>query len=96
MEGLAWVTSQPSPHLGMPVGAVVVEDNVDRLFLGNVPFDLVQDPDKLLVRVALHVLASLSDASHRRPAMDDRSVQRVERGKKFRCALAPLVMGHHD
>ncbi|PTR41690.1 hypothetical protein LX94_00981 [Mameliella alba] len=53
---------QLGPHFGRFVGTVVVEDDVDGLALGDVPFDLVQEPDELLMPVALHVLA------------DDRSV----------------------
>jgi len=40
----------------MFVGAVVVEDDVDGFSCRNVPFDLVEKPDELLMPVALHVL----------------------------------------
>ena len=66
----------------MLVGAVVVEDDVDGLALGNVPFDPVEEADELLMPVALHVLP------------DDRSVQHVERGEERRRAVAFVVVGH--
>jgi len=64
------------------VRAVVVEDDVDGFACRNLPFDLVEEADKLLVPVALHVLP------------DDRSVEHVERGKERCRAVALVVVGH--
>jgi hypothetical protein len=66
----------------MFVGAVVVEDDVNGLTIGNVPFDPVEEADELLMPVALHVLP------------DDLSVQHAERGKEHRRAIALAIMGH--
>ena len=66
----------------MLVRAVVIEDDVDGFACRNVSFDLVEDPDELLMPVALHVLP------------DDRSVQHVERGKERRRAVALVIVGH--
>ena len=76
-----WRASQ-ARTFGCLVGGVVVEDDVDGLACRNVPFDLVEEADELLMPVALHVLA------------DDRSVQHVERGKERRRAVALVVVGH--
>lgn len=46
---------QPVQTLRMLVGAVVVEDDMYDLAYRNLMFDLVQEPDELLMPVALHV-----------------------------------------
>jgi hypothetical protein len=77
---------EPSPHGGMLVGGVVVEDRVECLAGGNLALDGVEEADELLMLVALHVAA------------DHGSVERVHRGEQhgrpvpFFCA--DLQMAH--
>lgn len=82
VERPARMPGQPGAHLGMFVGAVVVEDDVDGLALGDVAFDPVEEADEFLMPVALHVLPY------------DRSVQHVERGKERGRAVAFVIVGH--
>ena len=70
---------EPGAHLGMLVGGVVVEDDVDRLVRGH-RLDLVQGADELLMAVALHV------------AGDHGGFEDVKRGKQRRGGVA-LVVG---
>jgi len=71
------------------------EDDVDGFAVRDVPFDLVEEADELLMpplvvcrqttagqRAALHVLAN------------DRAIQHVERGKERGRAVALVVVGH--
>ena len=48
---------QPGADLGMLVGGIVVEDDVDGLVGGQLGFDRVQEAHELLMAVALHVAA---------------------------------------
>lgn len=58
---------EPGTHLGLLVGSVVVEDDMHGLIGGQLSFDGIQEPDKLLVAVALHVTP------------DDRAIEHVQR-----------------
>jgi hypothetical protein len=40
------MTRKPSPHGGMLVGGVIVEDGVDRLAGGNLALDGVEEADE--------------------------------------------------
>src|ERR1700687_2060510 len=48
---------QPSPHLGVLVGGVVVEDDMDDFAGRDLRLDGVEEPDELLMAVALHAAA---------------------------------------
>src|SRR5437667_1484652 len=48
---------EPLHDVGMLVGGIVVDDDMDRLFLGHSGLDDVEKPDELLMAMALHALA---------------------------------------
>ena len=48
---------EPQHDVAMLVGGIVVDDDVDRLFLGCSCLDDVQEPNELLSAMALHALA---------------------------------------
>jgi hypothetical protein len=51
------VASEPGDHLGMFVGGIVVEDDVDGLLRWNCFLDSVEEADELLMTMALHTSA---------------------------------------
>src|SRR5882672_8348617 len=53
VEDEAHVPSEPSLHLGMLMGGVIIEDDVNDFSGGNLGFDGVEEADKLLMPVAL-------------------------------------------
>ena len=57
MEHPLRVPCQPGADFGVLVGAVVVEDGVDRLARRHGTFDRVEEADELLVAVASHATA---------------------------------------
>jgi transposase len=69
-------------RVGVLVGGVVVDDGVNRLTGRHRGLDLVEEADKLLMPVALHVAA------------DHRAVQHVQRGEQGGGAVADVVVGH--
>jgi hypothetical protein len=54
VEGPAGMAAQPSDHLGVLVGGVVVEDGVDGLARWDLALDDIEEADELLMPVALH------------------------------------------
>src|SRR5262245_63448962 len=82
MERPAWMPGQPSAHLGMLMGGIVVDDGMDRLSLRHLCFDGVEEADKFLMPVALHV------------ATDDGAIEHIESGKQRGGAMPLVVMGH--
>jgi hypothetical protein len=82
VERPARMPAQPFDHLGVLVGGVVVEDGVDGLSSRDLAFDGVQEPDELLVPVALHAAA------------DDLALQHVKGGEQGGCAMALVIVGH--
>ena len=71
MEDEALMPVEPGANLGMLVGGVVVEDDVDHLAGRHLGLDRVKEGlDKLLMAMALHVAA------------DDGAVEDVERGEQ--------------
>ena len=82
VEDEARMTAEPAQHLGVLVGGVVVEDDVDQLAGRHGAFDGVQEADELLVAMALHALA------------DDGAVEHVDRGEQVGGAVALVIEGH--
>ena len=82
VESEALMAIEPSSHLGMLVGSVVVEDDVDGLADRRFGLDGVEEADEFLVTMALHV------------PTNDGAVEHVEGGKQGGCAVALVVMGH--
>src|SRR6516162_5268923 len=76
------MATQPGPHLGVFVAAVIVEDDVDDLAGQDLSLDRVQKADELLMPVPLHAAA------------DDLAFEHVEGGKQRGRAVALVVMGH--
>ena len=82
VEGPARMSGQPGPDLGLLVGRVIVEDDVDGLVSGHLGFDGVQEADELLMPVPLHVAA------------DHGAIQDIERGEQG-CGPVTLVVVRH-
>ena len=82
VEGPASMAREPGADLRMLMDGVVVEDNVDQLAGRNLRLNGVEEADKLLMAVTLHVAA------------DDRAVEDVERSEQGRGAVALIVVGH--
>src|SRR4051812_45393661 len=84
--GVKWKTKRScrssQADLGMLVGGVVVEDDVDHLAGRHLGLDRVQEAHELLMAVALHVAA------------DDGPVEDVERSEQGRGAMALVVVRH--
>lgn len=57
MEGPTWVSVELGAHLRMFVGGVIAEHDMDRLVGRHLPVDGIDEPDELLVPMALPVLA---------------------------------------
>ena len=82
VKGPAWMARQPGQHFRMLVGGVVVEDDVDRLVVGNLALDSVEKADEFDVAVALHAAA------------DDGAVEHAERREQGGGAVPLVVMRH--
>jgi hypothetical protein len=78
VKGPARMARQPSQHLGMFMGGVVIEDDVDRLVGGNLAFNGIEKADEFDMAVALHAAA------------DDVAVEHAEGGEQ---PGRPLVLG---
>ena len=72
----------PGQHLGMFMGGVVVEDDVDRLVGRNLALNSVEKADEFDMAVALHAAA------------DDGAVEHAEGGKQGGGAV-PLIIVRH-
>lgn len=82
MEGEALIAHEPLHDLGMLVGGIIVENDMDRLACRNLRINGVEEADELLMAMALHVLAN------------DGSVEHVEGCKKRGRAVPLVVVGH--
>ena len=71
-----WVLGQPCRHVGVVVGRVVVEDEMNSQTFGDLATDRLQELQKLEVPVASQALA------------DHQAGQDVQRGEKRRYAVA--------
>jgi len=75
---------KPFADLGMPVRGIVVDDRVDRLSLGNVRVNLIEEADEFLMPMALHVAA------------DNGAVENIERGEQRGRAVALVIVRHRS
>jgi hypothetical protein len=82
MERPSRVTFEPSSNIGMLMGGVVVDDGVDRLSHGDLFLDDIEEPNELLMAMALHVAA------------DHRAVEDIHRGEQRRRAVPLIVVRH--
>ena len=82
MEGEALMPLQPSDHLGVLVGGVVVENHVDRLVGRHLALDGIEKADEFLMSMTLHA------------APDDLAFEDIEGGKPGGGAVSFAVMGH--
>ena len=82
MEDEPRMAGEPAQHLGVLVGGVVVEDDVDHLAGRHGALDGVEEADEFLMPVALHAVA------------DHRALEHVEGGEQGRGAVALVVEGH--
>ena len=82
MEGPTRVPGQPGADLGLLVGGIIVEDDMDRLVSRHLGLDGIEETDEFLMPVPLHV------------APDHRSIQHVERGEQGGGAIAFIVVRH--
>ena len=64
VEGPARMPGQPGDDLRMLVGGVIVDDGVDDLADWDLRFVGVQEPDELLMAVALHVAPDNGAVEH--------------------------------
>jgi hypothetical protein len=71
---------EPGPDLGMLVGGVVVEDDMDHLAGRHRALDGVEKTEELLVAVALHALA------------DHRAIEQVQRREQRGRPVALVVV----
>ncbi len=76
----ARMTRQPSEYIGMLVGFVIAEDDVDDFTGGHMGLDGIEDADGLLMAVTLHA------------ATDDGVLQDVQGGERGRGAVTFVVM----
>jgi len=81
VEGPARVFCEPFLDFWMLVGGVIVDDRVDRLSLGDLRVDLIEEADELLMPMTFHVAA------------DDGAIENVERGEQCGRAVALVVVG---
>ena len=78
----AWVPCEPGADLGMLVGGVVIDNQVQVQVRWGFAIDLVEEADKLLMPVSTHALA------------DHSPIQHVEGGEQSCRAVALIVVGH--
>src|ERR1700737_3779705 len=82
MESPARMARQPSQHLGMFVGGIVVEHRVDQLASWDLALDGIEKADEFEVAMALHAAA------------DHRAVEHAKRSEQGGGAV-PLVIVRH-
>src|SRR5215469_8616066 len=82
MELEAWMLGWPGLDLGVGVGAVVVQDQVQFQILDELALETSQELQELLVAMPKVDLA------------DHVAVEEVERGEEGGSAVALVVMGH--
>src|SRR6266542_4667383 len=73
---------EPGPDLGMFMGGVVIDDQMQLPPGRGLAVDLVEKADELLMPMTSHALA------------DDLAFEHVQRGEKRRRAMTLVVVGH--
>ena len=73
---------EPLDDVGMFVGGIVVDDNMDHLFPWYSGLDDIEKPDELLMAMALHALP------------DDLALKDIERCEQGRDAVPLVIVGH--
>jgi len=81
MPVITGVLGKPSLHLGMGMGAIVIEDEVNRQLARGAALDAVQKAQKLLMAVARHAVSQ------------NLAVQHVQRREQGRGSMALVIMG---
>src|SRR3979411_2131472 len=64
MECEALVSIEPSTHMGMLVGGVVVEDHMHGFAGRHFCLDRIEEADKLLMTMALHIASNHGSVEH--------------------------------
>ncbi len=82
MERPPGMIGEPSQHLGMFVGGIVIQDSVDHLAGGDGPLDGGDESDELLMPMARHAAA------------DDLAFEHAERREQGRRVIALVIVGH--
>ena len=82
VEGEAAMTIKPGPNLGVLMGSVVIEDDMDRLVCRNLGINNVQKADELLMPVALHV------------ASDDCPIENIQGREQGAGSVSLIVVRH--
>ena len=82
VEDPSRVIGQPLLHLGMLVGSVVIQDDVDDLAGRDLPLHGIEELDEFLMAMAFHAAA------------EHRAVQDIEGGEQRRGSVALIIMGH--
>src|SRR5215813_10986202 len=82
MKDPARMARQPSEHLGVFVGGIVVEHCMDQLAGWHLTLDGIQETDECAVAVALHAAA------------DHSSVEHAEGGEQGGGAMPFVIVGH--
>jgi hypothetical protein len=82
--GVKWKTKRGcfSSHSRVFVRGIVVDYDMDRLFLRKSGIDEIEETNKLLMAMALHA------------PTDDLAVKHIERGKQRGRAMTLVVVGH--
>jgi hypothetical protein len=82
VESEAAMTIKPGPNLGVLMGGIIVEDDVNITVYRDLGVNRVQEANELLVSVVLHV------------ASDDRPIEYVQSGEERRGSVALVIVGH--
>jgi hypothetical protein len=82
VEGPSRMADEPFAHFGMLVGGVVVDDGVGRFSRGRLALDHIEEADKFLMPMRLHV------------ASGHRAIEDVHRGEQRRRSVPDVVVGH--
>lgn len=75
------MAGEPGLDLGVLMGGIVIQYDMDDLTRWNFPLDPIEEADELLMTMAGHVLA------------DDRAFQNVQRGEQRCRAIALVIVG---
>src|SRR5262249_55205049 len=80
----ARVTFQPSPHIGMFVSPVVIDDQMERDLTRKLLIESAQEPKELLMPMPLIALA------------DNLPLQHLQGGEQSRSAVPLVIVGHRS